>query len=174
MNARARAIARLKLRVRHLAHALSAVEELADRVNSDLSLLTDGDFVPKQHQAASPVAVALKASPLPDGSCLVSIDDSAPVRMARRLWSFLAILADEATGESADACVGWKSEADVRVLLGKATGQPVSAHNLATLTWRLREALGAERRGLVQTRKAEGLIRFALRRSAPTQVVITV
>jgi hypothetical protein len=68
--------------------------------------------------------------------------------------------------------VGWKRLADVRVKLSKEVGKKMTKGNLATLVWRLRNALGEDAE-LVQRRKADGLIRFALRRRTQPQVVIS-
>lgn len=165
---------RLRHQVKQLVRGLSALEELADRVENDLATLTGAPLGVAHRKVVNPVATALTATPLADGACLVGIDGSDPVVLPPRLWNLLFILADEATGTSSDVCVGWKHEGDVRIRLGKTTGQAVSAHALSNLVWRLRKALGMNKEALVQTRKAEGLMRFALRRNASTQVVIQV
>jgi hypothetical protein len=173
MGANGREIQRLKRKVKTLVGRLSAAEELADEVNCEISRLSREPVDGRARKAPRRFAESLKATPLADGSCRVSIDGSEPVRLSSRLWRFLSIIAEEKAGNSPDDCVGWKRKTEVRAKLGKEFGEKVSLHSLANLTWRLRAALGTKRGDLVQTHRADGLIRFALRRAAPTQVVIS-
>jgi hypothetical protein len=172
MNAKGRAIQRLKRQVKKLTSKLSAAEEMADRLNCEISQLTEEDVSSTTHRE-NRIADSLKATPQPDGGCKVSIDGSAPLRLSPGLWRLLSLLSDEKAGDSTDDCIGWKQVVEVRMKLSKEFGRKVTKHGLENLIWRLRDALGPDNRDLVQTRKGEGLIRLALRRKAPPQVVIS-
>ncbi len=102
--------------------------------------------------------------PLPDGWARVSIDGRT-AKLPPMLASLFAVLiADVPPGD--DEFIAWKGEQQVRKMLSKISGNPVSGHSLTNLVSRLRRALRQQanlHRNFVQRHPQRGL-RFALRR----------
>jgi hypothetical protein len=172
MSAAYRTVQCLLRRIEKLAGALSTLGEEADRIAYEVSLLAESDIAACARKNSWRPADSLKSTPLPGGSYLVSIDGSEPVSLSPRLWRLLRILTEEAPVNSADDCLGWLRLRDVRLRLSKELGRKITKANLATIVWRLRCTLG-KHSSLIQSQREAKLIRFALRRKALPQVVIS-
>jgi hypothetical protein len=99
-----------------------------------------------------------------DGSATLRIDDGVPFVLPPMLADLLDVLAVD-SGRSDDGLVGWKTLAEVTLLLGKHVGRTVSKPAVTQNVYRLRRRLyeeGGVNPYLVQTSRRHGL-RFALR-----------
>ena len=159
-----RRLERLKRKQKKLADLLSQAEELASFLEFETDGLREEDLPDRPSQASSRVAEELTWTPRPDGRAIVHIDGKDHVLTALP-FALLVLLADLNGGKPCDHAAPWQQLRVVRQKLSSEIGHALTPSSFSTLVWRLRVGLGKDR-DLVQTRKLEGLIRFALRPDA--------
>lgn len=165
-------LAALKRRHKRLADLPSQAEEEAATLEWEITELTELDVAAVYARRERLYASSLRLIPLADGSAKAVIDGNREYFLPPLLHKLLVILADAENGAVWDALVGWKHIEDVRKALGADQEREISRTSLTSLVWRLRQALGKDRH-LVQTRRAERLIRFALKRGGADSDVIS-
>jgi len=174
-----RRIRGLERRLRKLAVKLSQAEELVDGVTFDLVEIQEGfsatgSMTRPKSDADEKVAEHLAGTGVKkveierrnNGSARVRIDELQELDLPPTLTDLLHILCLD-TGQSSEdeLLVGFKTAAEVRMLLAAKQGRSFSNQAVRNLVWRLREALreGKCNPYLIQTSPTGGY-RFALRR----------